>query len=167
MIPNGIVVCPETGSPSCPQKILTFSSMDQTGPVRQAKLLDNHLVNQESHEHDTQYLEDLAFTLTTKRSILPWRSFVVADGSLNASDSIESQLSIPTKASNGLALAFIFTGQGVQWAGMGKQLLKHLRFSESLDAASRVFKSCGCAWSLTGRYSLYFPGRHEQVTRSL
>ncbi|KAL4916115.1 hypothetical protein BDW62DRAFT_218861 [Aspergillus aurantiobrunneus] len=64
-------------------------------------------------------LEDLAYTLGARRQHLPYRAFAVTDGSGSFEVTTKDR-----KASNGsVAPVFVFTGQGAQWAGMGKELL--------------------------------------------
>lgn len=66
-------------------------------------------------------LEDLSYTLLARREHLVHRAFAVAQPStpLQASDFLTLQ-------SNGSSpsVTFVFTGQGAQWAGMGKALLE-------------------------------------------
>ncbi|KAJ5142667.1 Fum1p [Penicillium bovifimosum] len=64
-------------------------------------------------------LNDLAYTLSSRREHLPHRAFAVAqlNKPLDASAFQKGQLK-PTK------LTFVFTGQGAQWAGMGKELME-------------------------------------------
>ena len=49
-------------------------------------------------------------------------------------------------------LSFVFTGQGAQWSGMGRELLGHHVFRASLEQASRYLQGLGCKWSLIGIY---------------
>jgi len=74
-------------------------------------------------------LPDLAYTLSSRRSHLPYRAFCVTDGS----ESPEfSQL---TKSKKTPELTFIFTGQGAQWAQMAKELIEdYPSFYEDIEA---------------------------------
>ncbi|KAJ5624630.1 Fum1p [Penicillium lagena] len=64
-------------------------------------------------------LYDLAYTLGSRREHLPHRAFAVAqlDKPLEGSSFQKGQIKPAT-------LTFVFTGQGAQWAGMGKSLLE-------------------------------------------
>lgn len=93
--------------------------------------------------------ERLAFTLCTKRTLLPWKSFVVADelGKLGAN--LESSSLRSVRSISKPRIAFVFTGQGAQWAGMGQELLAYPVFRESILAADDFLReSLGCPWSV-------------------
>ena len=70
--------------------------------------------------------EDLAFTLSVRRSNLTVRGFLLAKSSTISSDIHPSKLQVLKALSEPvqLPLAFIFTGQGAQWTSMGSLLLE-------------------------------------------
>jgi acyl transferase domain-containing protein len=96
-------------------------------------------------------LNDLAFSLA-RRSALRYRiAFTCSDaedfierlGSIEGRD-IEPQLSLPNPR-----LAFVFTGQGAQWYGMGQELLESCAtFQDSMRRASYSLTKLGCDWHL-------------------
>ncbi|RAQ68107.1 polyketide synthase, partial [Aspergillus flavus] len=65
-------------------------------------------------------LQDLSYTLGSRRKHLPHRAFAIGDGqvTVGASDFRRSEAKSPTN------IHFAFTGQGSQWPGMGKALMQ-------------------------------------------
>ena len=97
-------------------------------------------------EHDYS-ITDLAYTLDSRRTHLPWRSYLTVASpedlkKLNSRSSIarEAQKKTPR-------LGFVFTGQGAQWFGMGRELMIYPVFAESVRSADKLLHSIGCQWS--------------------
>lgn len=78
---------------------------------------------QKAVEHMREYttktscpVNDLAYTLGSRREHLAHRAFAIIDPDGTISD-FEKSRDIPS------GMTFVFTGQGAQWAGMGKELM--------------------------------------------
>ncbi|RYP68709.1 hypothetical protein DL771_006510 [Monosporascus sp. 5C6A] len=69
-------------------------------------------------KHGAACLPDLAYTLANRRVHLEHRTFAIADGL----EGLEAEPTTKTSTEE-KSLVFIFTGQGAQWAEMGKQLM--------------------------------------------
>ncbi|KAF5573800.1 polyketide synthase [Fusarium pseudoanthophilum] len=65
-------------------------------------------------------LSNMAYTLNTKRTVHSHRAFCVTDGL----DSFEISKIVKPALGSKCDLAFVFTGEGAQWAGMGLELLR-------------------------------------------
>src|SRR5205823_182176 len=80
---------------------------------------------------------DVAFSLTTSRAQLERRAAVVGadrEEMLAALDALSRGEQVSREARFGKT-AFLFTGQGAQWVGMGAELYEEFRvFAEALDA---------------------------------
>lgn len=108
---------------------------------------------------DKEKLSQLAYTLATRRSVHPWRTYAVIgprDTIANSStdDVGIMHVSVPRPvraATEDISIAFVFTGQGAQYAGMGLELLQYSVFSESLRRSVATFKTLGSDWSILGK----------------
>jgi acyl transferase domain-containing protein len=110
--------------------------------------LHRYIVEKGNGSIDTRFLDNLAFTLNERRTILPWRATVVA----GTMEDLMSSLSRQVRAKSAIKrpkLGFVFTGQGAQWPGMGKELLQAYpvfqdsvmnidRYLDEIDAGFRV-----------------------------
>jgi acyl transferase domain-containing protein len=106
---NGVSVEPTPGSDS---QVLVWSSADEKGIARLVETWQSYLSNlPDSHEADTTktYLRDLAHTLVSRRTHLPWRTFAVATD-YNSLHDLANQMAPPTKVATAPKLAFVFTG---------------------------------------------------------
>lgn len=75
---------------------------------------------------------DLAYTLGERREHFTHRAFAIVDsgGTLETESFAKSHTATP-------AVSFIFTGQGAQWAGMGKGLQNWKVFRETIESLDR------------------------------
>lgn len=142
---NGSNGYSEDGQP----KVFIWSASEEGGLQRLAATYQEHLLK--AHNYRNGYLDSLAYTLSNKRSNLPWKSFFVARSVSNLQDDLVSKLSRPVRSSlQNLNLGFVFTGQGAQWHAMGRELFAYPTFRESLYAAQNYMHMLGSEWSLTG-----------------
>lgn len=99
----------------------------------------------------TRDLEDLAYTLSIRRSTLEWRFSFVATHCLdiiNATQDARIGTNLK-KASLDCRVAFVFTGQGAQWYAMGRELLTTCsQFRDSLSKSGSILQGLGASWSL-------------------
>lgn len=106
-----------------------------------------------SSERTTLPLCSLSYTLCNRRNHFPWRFSCVATDAHELSQQL-SAAAKPRVSSSSIKDApvnFVFTGQGSQWAGMGRELLliKSLPgFSKSIQRSSELLQSLGASWDL-------------------
>ena len=128
--------------------LLVWSAADEGGLDRIAKAYSEHFKALSLPPgQDNQYMLDLAFTLAARRSALPWKSFAVTH-SLSQLQNAGVSLSKAVRSSKKLGLAYIFTGQGAQFAGMGRELLVYPVYKRTLQRAELYLHDLGCSWSL-------------------
>lgn len=96
-------------------------------------------------------LEQLAYTLAARRSIMNWRCFSIISTDMSAESVARLQPSRSVRPSREKGLAFVFTGQGAQYVRMGLELLQYPVFESSLAKADRLFRDLGAEWSIRGK----------------
>ncbi len=133
-------------------KVFVWSAADEEGVRRLAGMYEQHLsaIPLSVEECADVQLDDLAYTLSNKRSSLPWKSYVVAKSPKSLREKLATCVAKPIRSSSAPTLSFIFTGQGAQWAGIGHGLVAYPAFEESLRRSENSLKVLGCSWSLMG-----------------
>ncbi|QQK40270.1 polyketide synthase [Penicillium digitatum] len=137
-----------TSEEKIPQ-VIVFSTSDKDGIDRIIRKWTPFL-HTLSDAGNGESLRDIAHTLGTRRSQLAFRSFAVADSVTELLDALNQGLPHFSRASrtSHANLAFIFTGQGAQWAGMGRSLLRVPIFAQSVKRSQQLLSSLGCTWEL-------------------
>lgn len=139
-------------------RLLVWSAADEGGLMRLARAYNLHLSHMSSAmsiDQANMYLENLAYTLADRRSLLPWRSFATTASTIGLQD-LPTKLSKPVKSKDTPSLCYVFTGQGAQFAGMSKELLAFPVFTNSLFRSEMYLRDMQCPWSLLGMFSLVF-----------
>ena len=134
-------------------KVFVFSASDEGGLERLATAYQAHFssILDSQGSSANSYLSNLSYTLSNKRSNLPWKSYVLADSIGELQQDLYNKMSRPLRSSTEPAISFIFTGQGAQWAGMGRELSIYPVFYNSLSRSRLVLQKLGCEWDLTGK----------------
>ena len=135
-------------------RLVILSAYDQKGLECLRTEYAEHLskYSRDPHQQTTTYFEDLVHTLSEKRSFFPWRSFTVANGLEQLSAALSGSSFKSSQAiGGGNSIAFVFTGQGAQWRGMGRELMTYQVFARSVKDADDYLCRLGCTWSLLGK----------------
>lgn len=145
-------------------RVVVFSTFDQAGIERLGGTWSEFLERQQKAGLEVP-LNDLAHTMLTRRSQLGFRSFAV----INSQDELKSILDkgLPkfARASRQAQtrIAFVFTGQGGQWAGMGRELLRIPTFRESMARSQEILSSFGCPFDIVEELKL--TGKESRINR--
>ncbi|KAK4099533.1 hypothetical protein N658DRAFT_160221 [Parathielavia hyrcaniae] len=94
-------------------------------------------------------LRDLSYTLACRRSLFKWRKAFVARDLARLTAALDESKLTKIRAAPRANIAFVFTGQGAQWAGMGSELIAASQtFKKSIQKSAGILKSLGCEWDL-------------------
>ncbi|CAG8887928.1 unnamed protein product [Penicillium egyptiacum] len=133
------------------KRLFVFSSHDQAGFKRNADALVEHLNIVGSGASSSDFMANLAHTLSLARSSLSWRATCIAENKTELHDYLT------TKPGDGASrdansairvprIGFVFTGQGAQWARMGVEMLDRPVFRDSVAQSTHFLQAMGCVW---------------------
>lgn len=130
-------------------KLLVWSAADQKALRR---MLENYkTASTNLGLGDTSKLDHLAVTLASRRSQMLWRAFAVFPSAEASQETKVLSPVKPVRSSTDTGLAFVFTGQGAQYAGMGLDLIRYPMFARTLREVDDIYGSLGCEWSIFGK----------------
>ncbi|KAI8626307.1 ketoacyl-synt-domain-containing protein [Xylariaceae sp. FL1651] len=131
-----------------PRKLFVVTANDKGSLEAVLKNLVIYL-EQRPEMFQKDLMADVAYTLGQRRSLLQWRVAIPAQRSFDLIEAINGQKLLPGKESDPLRIGFIFTGQGAQWYGMGRELYQQYPvFANAIDYADVCLSSLGATWSL-------------------
>lgn len=139
--------------PSLPRglsRIFMLSGFDERTCAQQMQALSNHILDR-GHEVDHEkFLDELAFTINERRSVFPWKAAIVGDTMAGLAASLSQNIRARS-AVRQPTLGFVFTGQGAQWVGMGKELLQaYPVFKRSISGIDRFLNDIGAPFTVEG-----------------
>lgn len=152
--PNPIMLDHETpiASPEQSKKLLVLAANDKKSLNVQQELLSSYLKDH-SRAFNPMFMENLAFTLGQRRSLLAWKVAYVTDSRENFVQKLEQKNPTPLRTTKEPELAFVFTGQGAQWYRMGRELIHaYPVFASTIDTITMALINMGASYSLKSKH---------------
>ncbi len=147
-------------------RLFVLSSFDEVTGKKQVENLLSYL---EGHldTSGSKFLSDLAYTLNERRTHHIWRAAIAARSAAHLAQSLTNGVQFSSSGTKHRNLGFVFTGQGAQWCGMGKELIyAYPIFRSSLEKSSACLKSAGAPFDVIGRH-LYHNCSCSKLTLAL
>ncbi|KAF1829904.1 ketoacyl-synt-domain-containing protein [Decorospora gaudefroyi] len=141
-------------------RLLVFSSRDQSGLDRLSQAYHQHARDNEVGDDD---LDNLAYTLWKKRSHLDHRSFTIADSATSLQSVLAKGLAKVGRTVKVHEIAYVFTGQGAQWAGMGGEMLENSIFASSVQKSQTYLDRLGCPWNAAEEFKKLSDSRIDEA----
>lgn len=135
-------------APEMPFRLFLLTAYDKSSLSHQAARLKDYLYTC-LDDKDDSFLRDLAFTLGQRRSSFSWKSAYVADSVASLIQKLEEPDIAPLRSFRPPQIGFVFTGQGAQWHGMGRELLtSNPIFASAIDMATHSVLKLGATYNL-------------------
>jgi hypothetical protein len=135
-----------------PARLFVLSNFDERTGKRQTESLQQYL-EERLDTSNPNFMDDLAYTLNERRTHHIWRAAIVARSIRDLVQSINKGIPFSSSGAKKRRLGFVFTGQGAQWCGMGKELISSYPvFRASLEKSAICLKDAGASFDVIGRY---------------
>lgn len=128
-------------------RILVWTAADKESTLRAATDCIQYLSRHKKAISQPGFLDDLAYTLSCRRTNFNWRSFATVHGSEQL---MRLDIAKPSRSIGHLCIIFAFTGQGAQYRCMGLQLLAYSAFHTVLKEIDDILLKLGCKWTVLG-----------------
>ncbi|KAL4948253.1 hypothetical protein BDW69DRAFT_189445 [Aspergillus filifer] len=131
-------------------RLFVLSAHDRAGIPRVADSYASYFkTNPPSQDREGKATDSICHILATRRSHFDFRSYVLAGSEAEWLEQLKKPQDLGVqRASAQNKIAFVFTGQGAQRPGMGKELLCHSAFRESLERSQTALDRCGVNWEI-------------------
>ncbi|KAL5342123.1 acyl transferase/acyl hydrolase/lysophospholipase [Aspergillus crustosus] len=127
-------------------RIFLLSAPNETSLTEQITYFREYIA--EKSESGDEWMSNLAYTLNECRPPHLYRTAMIADSITILKSRLSSRLKVH-KVFKTPVIGFVFTGQGAQWAGMGKELLEaYPVFRQSMQRANYYMSRLGASYDV-------------------
>lgn len=130
------------------RKLFVLSANDKTALETMMKNLGIYLeARPEFFQNDL--MGNVAYTLGQRRSLMQWRVAIPSTLSFDLNEALNGGKIMPVREADPPQIGFVFTGQGAQWATMGRELYdQYPIFASTINACDLYLASLGSPFSL-------------------
>ncbi|GFF89731.1 lovastatin nonaketide synthase [Aspergillus udagawae] len=130
-------------------RLFMLSGFDDRSVAKQIENIRGYVLERQSIVDDP-FMSSLAFTLNQRRTALTCRAAVTGNSAASVIKALEIGINI-RKATRKPAVGFVFTGQGAQWCGMGRELVgAYPVFRQSMERVDAHLIRLGAPFSALG-----------------
>ncbi|KAF2116796.1 reducing type I polyketide synthase [Lophiotrema nucula] len=135
-------------------KLLAISAGDKEALKAQLTMYAKHIQGLLAQGASPgSFLDDFIYTMSVRRTTLPWRFTAIAD-SVESMTDLNTRPLPPEQASSKPALCLVYNGQGAQYPGNVLAILEQYdAYRRSIAEAERYLQQLGCKWKV--REELY------------
>ena len=134
-------------------RLFVLSAVDEAAGKKQAINLAKSLEERDKRA-DGRFLDDLAYTLDERRSNFLWKTAILAISASDLVEKLNGDIKF-CKDSKKPIIGFVFTGQGAQWCGMGRELLAFYPvFRSAMERIGAKLTSIGAPFDLIGKFAV-------------
>jgi NADPH:quinone reductase-like Zn-dependent oxidoreductase/malonyl CoA-acyl carrier protein transacylase len=149
--PPTTVNLPDTGDAS--PRLFVLSANDEASAKSMVTNLSFYI-----EQHPEVFLKHLpyflSYTLGQRRTHHQWRIAFTASSCYELGPYLSAPDARPSRALKSPKIAFVYTGQGAQWAQMGRELMtSHPVFANTINAAATILSNLGAEFSLVEELS--------------
>lgn len=146
-VPLSIADLPQDNQNLIP-RLFVLSAHDEGAAKRVVEQLGIY-IEQHPEVFQKRLVRDMAYTLGERRTHLQWRIAITASSCDELANALNGVGATPAVASKEPKVAFVYTGQGAQWVGMGKELMEsHPIFANTIRKCSDYLQEIGAEFSL-------------------